>query len=68
MNLKKLLSIYKDSEDLINIGAYQRGSNAEIDMALQFIDPIQSYTKQKTNEKVSLEEAQNRLITDFYRS
>lgn len=66
--LKKLLSIYKDSEDLINIGAYQRGSNLEIDMALQFIDTIQSYTKQKTNEKVSLEEAQNRLISDFYRS
>ncbi|OMF36808.1 flagellar protein export ATPase FliI [Paenibacillus sp. FSL H8-0548] len=66
--LKKLLSTYKDSEDLINIGAYQRGSNAEIDMAIQFIEPIQSYTKQKTNEKVSLEEAQNRLITDFYRS
>lgn len=66
--LKKLLSIYKDSEDLINIGAYQRGSNLEIDMALQFIDTIQSYTKQKTNEKVSLEDAQNRLISDFYRS
>jgi flagellum-specific ATP synthase len=67
-DLKKHLSIYKDSEDLINIGAYQRGSNAESDMALQFIEPIQSYTRQKTNEKVSLEEAQNRLITDFYRS
>jgi flagellum-specific ATP synthase len=66
--LKKLLSIHKDSEDLINIGAYQRGSNQEIDLALQFIDSIHSYTKQKTNEKVSLEEAQHRLITDFYRS
>ncbi|MGM0880879.1 MAG: flagellar protein export ATPase FliI [Bacillota bacterium] len=66
--LKKLLSIHKDSEDLINIGAYQRGSNQEIDLALQYIDSIQSYTKQKTNEKVSLEEAQHRLITDFYRS
>lgn len=66
--LKKLLAVYKDSEDLINIGAYQRGTNAEIDLALQFIDPIQSYTKQKTNEKVSLEEAQSHLINHFYRS
>ncbi|MGO4696560.1 flagellar protein export ATPase FliI [Paenibacillus sp. 2TAB26] len=66
--LKKMLATYKDSEDLINIGAYQRGSNVEIDMALEFIEPIQSYTKQKTNEKVSLEEAQSRLINDFYRS
>ncbi|CAM3942580.1 flagellar protein export ATPase FliI [Paenibacillus alkaliterrae] len=66
--LKKLLAIYKDSEDLINIGAYQRGSNAEIDMALQSIDTIHAYTKQKTSEKVNLEEAQHQLITNFYRS
>ncbi|MBD2870739.1 flagellar protein export ATPase FliI [Paenibacillus arenilitoris] len=66
--MKKLLSIYKDSEDLINIGAYQKGSNAEIDTALQSIDAIHGFTKQKTNEKVSLEEAQHRLISEFYRS
>ncbi|WP_424765793.1 flagellar protein export ATPase FliI [Paenibacillus sp. sgz302251] len=66
--MKKLLSVYRDSEDLINIGAYQRGSNAEIDLALESIDSIHSYTKQKTNEKVALQEAQERLIQDFYRS
>ncbi|MCA0754035.1 flagellar protein export ATPase FliI [Paenibacillus sp. N4] len=66
--LKKLLAIYKDSEDLINIGAYQRGSNKEIDDALEFIDTIYAFTRQKTNEKVSLEEAQQHLITHFYRS
>ncbi|WP_341282475.1 flagellar protein export ATPase FliI [Paenibacillus sp. FSL H8-0537] len=65
--LKRLLSIYKDSEDLINIGAYQRGSNEEIDLAMQFIDSIHQFTRQKTDEKVTLEEAQERLIIDFYR-
>jgi flagellum-specific ATP synthase len=65
--LKRLLSIYRDSEDLINIGAYQRGSNAEIDKSIQFIDLINSYTRQRTDEKVSLEEATERLIIDFYR-
>jgi flagellum-specific ATP synthase len=66
--LKKLLAIYKDSEDLINIGAYQRGSNAEIDNALASIDAIHAYTRQKTSEKVSLEEAQQHLMTNFNRS
>ncbi|SFE16463.1 type III secretion system ATPase, FliI/YscN [Paenibacillus algorifonticola] len=65
--LKRLLAIYKDSEDLINIGAYQRGSNEEIDLAMQYIDSIHQFTRQKTNEKVTLEEAQERLIIDFYR-
>jgi flagellum-specific ATP synthase len=65
--LKRLLAVYRDSEDLINIGAYQRGSNAEIDKAIQYHDLIKSYTQQRTNEKVSLHEAQERLIIDFYR-
>jgi flagellum-specific ATP synthase len=65
--LKRLLTVYRDSEDLINIGAYQRGSNAEIDKAIQYYDLIKSYTQQRTNEKVSLQEAQERLIIDFYR-
>ncbi|QTH45906.1 flagellar protein export ATPase FliI [Cohnella sp. LGH] len=65
--LKKLLAVYRDSEDLINIGAYQRGSNAEIDKAIQYYDLIRNYTQQRTNEKVTLQEAQERLIIDFYK-
>jgi flagellum-specific ATP synthase len=65
--LKRLLSVYRESEDLINIGAYQRGYNAEIDKAIQYHDLIKSFTQQKTIEKVSLQEAQERLIIDFYR-
>jgi flagellum-specific ATP synthase len=65
--LKRMLSIYKDSEDLINIGAYQRGSNAEIDKAIENIEPIRAYTRQKTSEKVDYKEAQERLVIDFYK-
>ncbi|TJY43189.1 flagellar protein export ATPase FliI [Cohnella pontilimi] len=65
--LKRLLSVYRESEDLINIGAYQRGSNPDIDKAIQYIDLINAYTRQKTDEKVSLNDARERLIIDFYR-
>ncbi|WP_058303930.1 flagellar protein export ATPase FliI [Gorillibacterium timonense] len=64
-SLKKLLSTYKDSEDLINIGAYQQGSNPEIDLSLQYIGAINQFTRQKTHEKVTFEEAQERLIAEF---
>lgn len=66
-NLKRLLSVYRDSEDLINIGAYQQGSNDEIDEALKYIDSIWSFTKQKVNEKSTLSEVQERLIAEFAR-
>ncbi|MBJ6363378.1 flagellar protein export ATPase FliI [Paenibacillus sp. GCM10012307] len=65
--LKSLLATFRDSEDLINIGAYQSGSNAEIDRAIEYIDAIRGFTQQKTTEKVDFEEAKQRLMIDFYR-
>lgn len=65
--LKSLLATFRDSEDLINIGAYQSGSNAEIDRAIQYIDMIRGFTQQKTKEKVGFEDAKQRLMIDFYR-
>lgn len=62
------MAVYKDSEDLINIGAYQRGSNAQIDESMEFIDSIWDFTKQKVNEKVTLAEVQQSLISQFSRS
>ncbi|HEY4390348.1 MAG TPA: flagellar protein export ATPase FliI [Paenibacillus sp.] len=66
-NYKRLLAVYKDSEDLINIGAYQQGSNAEIDEALNYIQSIWAFSKQRVDEKVVLSEAQERLISEFTR-
>ncbi|MDQ1913308.1 flagellar protein export ATPase FliI [Paenibacillus sp. GD4] len=66
-NLKRLMSVYKDSEDLINIGAYQKGSNPDIDMSIDYIQSIWEYTKQRVHEKLTYEEAQQRLIQEFYR-
>ncbi|MEF2244564.1 MULTISPECIES: flagellar protein export ATPase FliI [unclassified Paenibacillus] len=63
--LKRLLAIYRESEDLINIGAYQQGSNKDIDQAIAYIEEINSFTRQKTTEKVSYDEAQQRLRNDF---
>lgn len=64
-SLKGLLATYKSSEDLINIGAYQFGSNEKIDRSIEAIDDIRAFTRQKTNEKVRLEEAQQLLIQQF---
>jgi flagellum-specific ATP synthase len=65
--LKRLLAVYKNSEDLINIGAYQRGTNPEIDLSLQYIQSIWDFTKQSVNEKISFEETQQRLLNEFFR-
>ena len=63
--LKRLLSTYKNSEDLINIGVYQPGSNPEIDESLRHIQTIWNYLRQKTDEKVNYAEACRQLIDQF---
>ena len=42
----EVTSTYRDSEDLINIGAYQRGSNPDIDLAIEMNDSINAFLKQ----------------------
>jgi len=54
--IKRLMAIYQESEDLINIGAYVKGSNEEIDLAVEKNKAINTFLRQKTNENISPEE------------
>ncbi|NMM51245.1 flagellar protein export ATPase FliI [Paenibacillus aquistagni] len=63
--LKRLLALYKESEDLINIGAYQHGSNPAIDEAIQAMEAINSFTKQRVTESATYEETTSRLLIEF---
>ncbi|MGG4112405.1 flagellar protein export ATPase FliI [Bacillus subtilis] len=54
---RELLSTYQNSEDLINIGAYKRGSSREIDEAIQFYPQLIQFLKQGTDEAALLEES-----------
>lgn len=57
--LKNILATYQDAEDLINIGAYKKGSNAAIDESIAYIDKVNQFLMQGTEEKVSYEETLN---------
>ena len=54
--IKKQMAIYKESEDLINVGAYNRGSSAEIDMAIDKMPDINGFLCQAVGDKVAFEE------------
>ncbi len=58
----ELLAIYRESEDLINIGAYEKGSSPKIDNAINKIDELNSVLKQRVNEKSTLEEVIQKMI------
>ena len=59
--LKNVMATYSEAEDLINIGAYKKGSNAGIDYAIEKIDAVNQFLLQDVDEKISLEETLKRL-------
>ncbi len=54
--IRKLLAVYTDAEDLINVGAYAEGSSADIDEAIEKIDSIRLFLQQEVQEKSSIQE------------
>jgi flagellum-specific ATP synthase len=62
---KEVLAIYRQSEDLINIGAYKAGSNPGIDYAVAHIAEMQAFMKQAVDDPVMLDEAVQDLKSMF---
>ena len=58
----RLLAIYRDAEDLINIGAYVKGSNPEVDLAIQHMPRIVAFLRQGISEHTLLDETISQLM------
>ena len=55
--LKNVLATYQEAEDLINIGAYKKGSNAGIDFAITKIDAVNDFLMQDVDTKFEFEDS-----------
>ncbi|MDX9916859.1 MAG: flagellar protein export ATPase FliI [Gudongella sp.] len=49
--LKEYLAVYEESEDLINIGAYNKGTNPKIDRSIELNAPANDFLKQQIDER-----------------
>ncbi len=61
MVFKDILATYREAEDLINIGAYARGSNPKIDLAIQKIDAFNQFLRQGIMETRPMQANINQL-------
>jgi FliI/YscN family ATPase len=61
LHLRKLLATYEKQKDLILLGAYERGSDRQVDAAIEAIDDIQGFLKQGQFEKAPMTETLTRL-------
>jgi len=60
--LREVLAAARDAEDLISIGAYRRGSNRSVDLALELQVEITAFLRQGVEQRSSIEEARLQLV------
>jgi flagellum-specific ATP synthase len=53
---RNVLATYNEAEDLINIGAYAKGSNPKIDFSIEKIGAINTFLKQGYDETTPLQQ------------
>lgn len=53
MKFRSLYSVYKKAENLINVGAYEAGSNPRIDEAIKRHDAMRAFLRQPNTEAVA---------------
>jgi flagellum-specific ATP synthase len=61
--VREWLAAYRDAEDLIHIGAYAKGSDPKVDIALQKLPDIENFLRQSLEEGATGEEARQNLMS-----
>jgi flagellum-specific ATP synthase len=61
--LRAAMAVYREKEDLISIGAYQRGTDALLDAAVALRPSIDSFLRQHVEEFTSLPDADAALLS-----
>jgi flagellum-specific ATP synthase len=63
--LKQLMSSYQRNRDLINVGAYNSGSDPLLDEAIIMHQEIEQFLQQSIHEKISIEQSLGELSSLF---
>jgi flagellum-specific ATP synthase len=60
--LRQLLAAYASSEDLIRVGAYQKGADPMLDRAIQILPALNAFLQQKKNENCVFDKTRDALL------
>ena len=60
--MRKILALYRENKDLIDVGMYQAGTNPKLDTAIEMMPQINAFLQQRTTDSVSMDNTINTLI------
>lgn len=58
---KQLMATYNDMAEMIRLGAYRKGTDAEVDLAIHYNQPLEDFIRQRKAENSTLEEGYHQL-------
>ncbi|HEY7557950.1 MAG TPA: FliI/YscN family ATPase [Candidatus Binatia bacterium] len=59
--ITRLMAAYRDAEDLIQIGAYSKGNNADVDRAIALLPRLRNFLRQDQHDDATLEQSMELL-------
>lgn len=59
--MRELMAVYQDARDLIDVGAYEHGSNPKIDIAIRMMPEIDNFLRQRIADDVSMDSTLGQL-------
>lgn len=60
--LRRIMALYRENKDLIDVGMYVSGSNPKLDIAIQMMPQINAFLQQRTSDLVSMDTTISTLI------
>lgn len=61
--MRKILAIYRENKDLIDVGMYQQGTNPRLDIAINMMPQVNAFLQQKTAESVNMDDTISTLMS-----
>lgn len=61
--MRKILAMYRENKDLIDVGMYQPGSNPKLDIAIEMMPQINGFLQQRTSDSVNMQNTIDTLIS-----
>lgn len=61
--MRKILAMYRENKDLIDVGMYQQGTNPRLDTAIEMMPQINAFLQQRTADSVNMDETIETLIS-----
>ena len=60
--MRKILAMYRENKDLIDVGMYQPGTNPKLDIAIEMMPQINGFLQQRTSDSVNMQNTIDTLV------